>query len=211
MQNKEQYKNITFVPKTMDIKLAVQKYPYCMAFHFVNSVKNNLSDEKSMAAILHPDRTRLAFLYMNPVHSQETIAKEEAGNKQELEEILQQRLAELNKNNGEEKEKHIPEDSLFEPQPSVSLDELVEKFNKFPPSISCNPADFAEEQTYKDLGKSSLQEKTNIVSETLAELYHSQKAYDKALKIYEALMIKYPKKSATFAKLIEKIKEEKKL
>ena len=215
MQNKEQYKkwleDITFVPNTMDIESATQKYPYCMAFHFVNSVKNNSSSEKSMAAILHPDRTRLAFLYMSPAHSQETIAKEEAGNKQELEEILQQRLAELNKNNGEKKEKHIPEDSLFEPQPSVSLDELVEKFNKFPPSISCNPADFTDEQNYKDLGKSSLQEKTNIVSETLAELYHSQKAYDKALKIYEALMVKYPEKNATFAKLIEKIKEEKKL
>jgi len=210
MQNKKQYKNITFVPSTMDIKLAVQKYPYCMAFHFVNSVKNDSSSEKSMASILHPDRVRLAFLYMNPAYSQETIAEEKTGSKKELEKILQQRLAELNKDN-EEKEKNTTEDSLFEPQPSVSLDELVEKFNKFPPTISCNPADFADEQTYKDLGKSSLQEKTNIVSETLAELYHSQKAYDKALKIYEALMAKYPEKSATFAKLVEKIKEEKKL
>jgi hypothetical protein len=127
--------------------------------------------------------------------------------------ILQQRLAELNKETSPLKESikvEGDEDTLFEPEPSVSLDELVEKFNKFPPSVSSNFEDFEEGKEYKDMGKSSLQEKMNIVSETLAELYTSQGAYDKAIKIYEALMVKHPKKNATFAKLIESLKEKKK-
>ena len=49
-------------------------------------------------------------------------------------------------------------------------------------------------------------ERTNIVSETLAELYVSQNLYDKALKIYEALVAKYPEKNAIFADRIQELK-----
>ena len=47
----------------------------------------------------------------------------------------------------------------------------------------------------------------NIVSETLAEVYVTQKNYDKAIKIYRTLMARYPEKSSTFADLIEKLKD----
>ena len=234
MINKEQYKtwldNINLVPTSVDIKQAIKEHPYCLVFHVMNTIQTDSSENKSLMAILHPDRVLLSSLYVNAVCSKEvkSLPKEkkkekysvekkttkestsEEKNTEDLLEILQQRLSELKQDTAATKEDVIKE-ALFEPEPSVSLDELVEKFNKFPPTISLNPADMEGEQIHKDLGKSSLQEKTNIVSETLAELYHSQKAYDKAVKIYEALMAKYPKKSATFAKLIEKIKEEKKL
>ena len=234
MINKGQYKkwldNIALVPNTRNTTQEVKEYPYCMVFHLMNTLRANASNDKSMAAILHPDRIRLSSLYMNPTYSKETkplpeekkedkysavetTTKELASgtkNTDDLLNILQQRLSEL-KQDTAETGKNKMEEFLYEPEPSVSLDELVEKFNKFPPTISLNPADIEGEQIHKDLGKSSLQEKTNIVSETLAELYHSQKAYDKAIKIYEALMVKYPEKNATFAELIEKIKEEKKL
>jgi tetratricopeptide (TPR) repeat protein len=152
------------------------------------------------------------------VEKEKIIAKaiESASNEEDPMQILQQRLAELKQDSSPKEEKkeetiiEVTEGTLYEPQPSVSLDELVEKFNKFPPSVSYNPNDFEDEKNYKDLGKSSLQEKTNIVSETLADLYSSQGAYDKAIKIYEALMVKHPEKNATFAKLIESLKEKKK-
>ncbi len=152
------------------------------------------------------------------IEKEEIIAKavESTPKKEDPMQILQQRLAELKQNSSSKEEKkeetiiEVTEEILYEPQPSISLDELVEKFNKFPPSVSYNPNDFEDEKNYKDLGKSSLQEKTNIVSETLAELYSSQGAYDKAIKIYEALMAKHPEKNTTFAKLIESLKEKKK-
>ena len=90
---------------------------------------------------------------------------------------------------------------------SVSLDELIEKFNKNCPKIVCTCEELEEEHAYEDLCKSSVSEKMNIVSETLAEVYVTQKNYDKAIKIYRTLMARYPEKSSTFADLIEKLKD----
>ena len=178
-------------------------------------------EKKKDEVILQEEKIRFTS---NPSIDTEKIEKEEitakivevTSNQEDPMQILQQRLAELKQGSSTKEGKkeeaiiEVTEETLYEPQPSVSLDELVEKFNKFPPSVSYNPNDFEDEKNYKDLGKSSLQEKTNIVSETLAELYSSQGAYDKAIKIYEALIVKHPEKNATFAKLIESLKEKKK-
>ncbi|MBO4403047.1 MAG: hypothetical protein J5792_05095 [Bacteroidales bacterium] len=91
----------------------------------------------------------------------------------------------------------------------MSLDELVRKFTENPPKISKFMEDFSEEVQYADLGKSSSIERMNIVSETLAEIYLSQKEYDRAIKIYKVLMEKHPEKSATFAAAIEAVKLKK--
>ena len=62
---------------------------------------------------------------------------------------------------------------------------------------------------YDDLCKNSVAEKMNIVSETLANIYKEQGNYDNAIKIYKALMTRYPEKSSTFANLITELKEKK--
>lgn len=239
-QYKNWLNDITTISHKVEITSTVEKYPYCMLFRLYKALQTKSFEDKSSVAILHPDRKHVSSFFVEkkkdeiisqeikekPAPSirvekvkEETIAKpvESTPNEEDPMLILQQRLAELQQNSSpkEEKKEEIiieeTEETLYEPQPSVSLDELVEKFNKFPPSVSYNPNDFEDEQNYKDLGKSSLQEKTNIVSETLAELYSSQGAYDKAIKIYEALMVKHPEKNATFAKLIESLKGKKKL
>jgi hypothetical protein len=230
----QQYKsllnNITDIPDKVNTNLATEKYPYCMLFRLCKALQTKSDEDKSMVSILHPNRKYLSSLFAekkktekpslspSPKEQQHAVSenitenKEENPTKQPTDpmSILQQRLEEL-RQEAAENEKPVTEveNTLYEPQPSVSLDELIEKFNKLSPAVSYKPSDFDDEKVYKDMGKSSLQEKTNIVSETLAELYISQEAYDKAIKIYEALAGKYPEKNAIFAKLIESLKEKK--
>jgi len=59
----------------------------------------------------------------------------------------------------------------------------------------------------KDLSKHSVIEKGALVSENLATINIKQGKIQKAIKIYEALMLKNPAKKAYFASQIQKIKE----
>jgi hypothetical protein len=231
--NKEQYvqwlKNPTEIPDDMSVENEIEKYPYCMLFYLIQSMKTNSMEYYSILSILHPCRKRLSALLLEEKGNiyldrdydtkesllekqnseNETILIEavtEFRNKEDLLEILQNRLTDLNDEPCMDKKKEEePEESPSEVQANVSLDELVEKFNKFPPKISFNPEDANSETDNKDLGKNSIVDEYNIVSETLAQLYYSQGIYDKSLKIYEVLMLKYPEKSDTFAKIIEDI------
>ena len=49
----------------------------------------------------------------------------------------------------------------------------------------------------------------NFCTETLAGIYFDQELYDDAISAYEKLILLYPEKSAYFASLIEKVKENK--
>ena len=133
--------------------------------------------------------------------------------------ILQRRLAELAQGNSAsissektacktivETQTEVEEVAEFSSTSTTSVDELIEKFNTMPSKRSYFSEDLDDDFSLKDLAKSSLMERTNIVSETLAELYVSQNLYDKALKIYEALVAKYPEKNAIFAYRIQELK-----
>ena len=52
-------------------------------------------------------------------------------------------------------------------------------------------------------------EEGKFVTETLAEIYFGQRLFDKAIKAYEILSLKYPEKSGFFADRIRAIKKEK--
>ena len=47
----------------------------------------------------------------------------------------------------------------------------------------------------------------DLMTETLAKLYIEQKHFDQAIRAYEILSLKYPKKSSFFVREIEKIKQ----
>lgn len=59
-----------------------------------------------------------------------------------------------------------------------------------------------------EIARLSVTENAALASETLADLLAAQQQYDKAAKMYERLMMKFPEKSAYFAAKIEKLKKK---
>lgn len=83
-----------------------------------------------------------------------------------------------------------------------SQHQLIDEFIKNNPSFK--PAQESGEQ--KDLSADSTALPDDIATEYLAEIFLGQGKKDKALKIYNSLMLRFPEKKAYFAGRIKKIK-----
>ncbi|HPA36251.1 MAG TPA: hypothetical protein PLA16_07780 [Chitinophagales bacterium] len=90
------------------------------------------------------------------------------------------------------KEIQAEENKLFEP---VFEEGEVDLFNEI------------DEEVTK-VATESVQFRQDMMTETLAKIYTKQGKTDKALEIYNALLLKFPEKSAYFAGLIEKLQKE---
>lgn len=79
------------------------------------------------------------------------------------------------------------------------IDEFIEKSPKIPPLKN-----IPESHTVS--GKSSsTNEYSDLMTETLAQIYTEQKKFDKAIRAYKILSLKYPEKSIFFADRIKEI------
>ena len=80
--------------------------------------------------------------------------------------------------------------------------DLIDKFIKNPPKIKINN-DYEVKLSFKTDQKI----KDELITETLAKIYVKQEKFNKAIKAYEILSLKYPKKSSFFADQINDIKK----
>ncbi len=80
--------------------------------------------------------------------------------------------------------------------------QLIDKFILNSPKIK-----ISEEYEVKSNFKTEQNIKDELITETLAKIYLNQEKFNKAIKAYEILSLKYPKKSSFFADQINDIKK----
>ena len=68
-------------------------------------------------------------------------------------------------------------------------------------------SDEKKEKLNKKIRLANNESSDDLMTETLAKLYIEQKHFDQAIRAYEILSLKYPKKSSFFVREIEKIKK----
>ena len=87
------------------------------------------------------------------------------------------------------------------PKVEKKLD-LIDEFIKNSPKI-----EFSEEEKSDSEITIETKIKDELITETLAKIYVTQKKFNKAIKAYDILSLKYPKKSSFFADQINYIKK----
>jgi hypothetical protein len=87
------------------------------------------------------------------------------------------------------------------PKVEKKLD-LIDEFIKNSPKI-----EFSKEEKSNNEIPIDTNSKDELITETLAKIYVTQKKFNKAIKAYDILSLKYPKKSSFFADQINYIKK----
>ena len=127
----------------------------------------------------------------------EAISTAEEDTITHLKKIIEKRIREI-----EEEKKLKGEDKKKRPLSKKSKSNIIDQFISKEPSISRS----AKGEFYNPVekAKKSIVEQEDIVSETLASIYIDQGLFEKAITMYEKLILKFPEKSSYFAALIEK-------
>jgi hypothetical protein len=95
--------------------------------------------------------------------------------------------------------------SKIEAEENINQLDIIDKFIMEDPVFKPKKND--QDVQNEDISKDSITESEDLATETLALIYISQKLFNKAITIYEKLILKFPEKKAYFASRIEELKK----
>ena len=229
------------------LKRITEIYPYCQTSQILLAKNtepfDKLEYEKYLnrASVYAIDRkVFLRYISEKPKEEKKTTVKNEENlnhskisgqssgqkhnsiNKEQLQSIVNKRLAEIDKEQKEitqsQKRNQAPrmymvDELLDKPVQKDSLENksnisLIDRFLEEDP-VKIVPK--KEDEDVVDLAKSSACENDEIISETIAQIYLKQGNTDKAIEVYNKLSLKIPEKSSYFALRISEIQKGNKL
>jgi tetratricopeptide (TPR) repeat protein len=154
-------------------------------------LQNNESKEKK-----DTEREKVSSSHKEVTTEEDTISQLKKIIEKRIREIEEEKKGEsANLKSGKEKNEKLKK----------KKSEIIDEFIKKEPAISRPKATFYDPV---ESAKQSVVDQENIISETLAKIYYDQRYFEKAIKMYEKLILKYPEKSSYFAALIEKCNNE---
>lgn len=137
-----------------------------------------------------------------------------------IQEVLDQgkfnQSSETNPGGGPKTDSPTPE-RIIHPSAQQKVIKLKKPFSKKTKIVSAKekgqisnatPVPNTEQEDFvNEIAQKSVMENSEIASETLAELLTAQEQYDKALEMYERLILNFPEKSSFFAEKIQYLKK----
>jgi tetratricopeptide (TPR) repeat protein len=201
------------------LKRTMEKYPFFSLLYYYNakcakSLSQNPNQALSLASTYSPDRARLKEFMETNIAFQFTSEEAPKTDMDKINERIEQ-LKKLYGTNPTHKEKEkdttpdiIKEiDSYAEPNLSTTptKEELVERFLHIENPKLKNLKDEKESVSINEVVKKSVEQEFEIVTETMAKVYLKQGYKDRAIKIYQQLILANPEKSSYFANQIQKI------
>jgi tetratricopeptide (TPR) repeat protein len=90
------------------------------------------------------------------------------------------------------------------PEKGRSKDNLIDKFLETGPKLAPVKKDDVQ---HEDISEQSAEETDEFMTETLAHVYVKQGYYEKAIKAFQKLSLKYPEKSVYFGRQIEEVRK----
>ena len=137
------------------------------------------------------------------VSENQIVAEESIMSTEELQEMVRQRLEQLDSTQKEEIKQLATSNFTNDLISSQEIPEtnLIDDFLKANPKIIPNDSQFQVDLS------AGMQENNEITTETLADIYAMQGHKDKAIEIYQQLILKNPEKHIYFAAQIDRLKK----
>ncbi|MBK56681.1 MAG: hypothetical protein CMC84_05210 [Flavobacteriaceae bacterium] len=202
--NKIKFLKLLVDPKSIDleesnaIEKIIQQYPYFNVARIIQSLgyKNHKSTKFSSSL------KKCSINSLDRSVTREIIDLEKVNFSIKIEELKNQVLGDSQKDKVSflswlEKTKNIENNSKT--NISNLINDFLESNHKLSPSL--------ETKKNKNFSKEFKISESEYMTETLAKIYFEQEKYNKALKAYEILSLKYPEKISLFANRINKIKK----